>query len=172
MKLLIGFYSQFHLPSLMNCSSICIYRSSDRSSYRSRPHKGPPQSRVQRNLRGYRPNRGEQAPQGSAPISRAQRDHTGEWPQTNEELVIKGPCFKCKSAEGELRACSFCKTGIYHDTAECLGEERGPETSLAYKSFPWCCPKCFKKGTAALEKTLLAPMQPTAAPRQGGKRTH
>ena len=25
-------------------------------------------------------------------------------------------CAKCKSSEGELRACSFCKTGIYHDT--------------------------------------------------------
>ena len=65
-------------------------------------------------------------------------------------------CAKCKSSEGELRACSFCKTGIYHDTAECLGEERGPEASLTHKSFPWCCPKCFKKGKSVLEKTLLA----------------
>ena len=69
-------------------------------------------------------------------------------------------CIKCKSAEGELRACSFCKSGIYHNTAECLGEERGPETSLTYKSFPWCCPKCFKKGKAVLDKTLLAPAHP------------
>ena len=41
-----------------------------------------------------------------------------------------------------------------------LAEERGSEASLTYKSFPWCCPKCFKKGKAALEKMLLAPSQP------------
>ena len=51
-----------------------------------------------------------------------------------------------------MRACSFCKGGIYHDTAACLGEERGPEASHAHGSCPWCCPKCFKKGKAALEK--------------------
>jgi hypothetical protein len=60
-----------------------------------------------------------------------------------------------KSAEGELRACSFCKSGIYHDNANCLGEQRVSEASLTYKSFPWCCPKCFQRGKVALEKTLL-----------------
>ena len=75
-------------------------------------------------------------------------------------LPTPAKCLMCKSVEGELRACSFCKSGIYHDTAECLGEERGSEASLTYKSFPWCCPKCFKKGKAALEKMLLAPSQP------------
>ena len=76
-------------------------------------------------------------------------------------------CAKCKSAEGELRACSFCKSGIYHDTAECLGEARVPKASLAHKAFPWCCPKCFKKGTVALQKMLLAP-----AHTAGQKRKH
>ena len=42
---------------------------------------------------------------------------------------------------------------------ECLGEQRGPETSLAHPAFPWACPKCVKKGKAALEKTLLGPAQ-------------
>ena len=68
-------------------------------------------------------------------------------------------CATCKSAEGELRACSFCKSGIFHDTAACLGEQRCPEASLSHKAFPWCCPKCFKKGKAALDKWLLAPQQ-------------
>ena len=72
-------------------------------------------------------------------------------------LPTPAKCATCKSAEGELRACSFCKSGIYHDTAACLGEQCGPEASLAHKSFPWCCPKCFKKGKAALEKVLLTP---------------
>ena len=66
-----------------------------------------------------------------------------------------------------LRACSFCKSGIYHDTAECLGEVRGPEASFTHKAFPWCCPKCFKRGKAALEKQLLAPVHTT-----GNKRKH
>ena len=66
-------------------------------------------------------------------------------------------CAKCKSAAGELRACSFCKAGIYHDTPACLGEQRGPEPSFKHKSFPWCCPKCFQKGKAALSKHLAAP---------------
>ncbi len=55
-------------------------------------------------------------------------------------------CVKCKSSEGKPWACSFCKSGIYHNTVDCLGEERGPEASYGHKSFPWCCPKCFKKG--------------------------
>ena len=42
-------------------------------------------------------------------------------------------------------------------SVECLGEARVPKASLAHKAFPWCCPKCFKKGTAALQKMLLAP---------------
>ena len=68
-------------------------------------------------------------------------------------------CLACKSAEGELRACSFCKSGIYHDNANCLGEQRASEASLTYKSFPWCCPKCFQRGKVALEKILLGPSQ-------------
>jgi len=80
-------------------------------------------------------------------------------------LPTPAKCLTCKSAEGELRACSFCKSGIYHDTAACLGEERGPEASLAHKSFPWCCPKCLKRGKAALEKMLVKP-----AVQAGGKR--
>jgi hypothetical protein len=80
-------------------------------------------------------------------------------PDAQKARVLPTPakCLTCKSAEGELRACSFCKSGIYHNTAECLGEERRPEASLTYESFPWCCPKCFNKGKAALEKMLLAP---------------
>ena len=39
----------------------------------------------------------------------------------------------------------------------CLGEQRGPEPSFKHKSFPWCCPKCFQKGKAALSKHLAAP---------------
>ena len=74
--------------------------------------------------------------------------------------MLTDMCAKCKSAEGELRACSFCKSGIYHDTAACLGEERGPEASLLHKGFPWCCPKCFKKGVGALEKKLFKPVAP------------
>ena len=54
---------------------------------------------------------------------------------------------------------SFCKSGIFHNTAACLGEERCAEASLSHKAFPWCCPKCFKKGKAALDKQLLAPQQ-------------
>ena len=50
--------------------------------------------------------------------------------------------------------------GVFHNTPECLGEQRGPETSLTHQAFPWVCPKCFKKGKAALEKTLLGPAQP------------
>ena len=80
-------------------------------------------------------------------------------------LPTPAKCLTCKSAEGELRVCSFCKSGIYHNTAACLGEERGPEASLTHKSFPWCCPKCFKKGKAALEKMLVKP-----AAQAGGKR--
>ena len=63
-------------------------------------------------------------------------------------------CGKCKSAEGELRACSFC-SGAFHDTAMCLGEQRQPDASLTHQAFPWCCPKCFAKGKAVLEKALL-----------------
>ena len=59
-----------------------------------------------------------------------------------------------------MRACSFFKGGIlYHDTAACLGEERGPEASHAQGSFPWCCPKCFKKGATALGKSLVPPAE-------------
>jgi len=46
-------------------------------------------------------------------------------------------------------------------TPECLGEQHSPETSLTHQAFPWACPKCFKKGKAALEKTLLGPAQPS-----------
>ena len=88
---------------------------------------------------------------------------------TARPLPAVAKCAKCKSSEGELRVCSFCKSGIYHDTPACLGEQRGPEASLTYKAFTWCCPKCFKKGKTALEKTLLAPMQPTAGPKGGQK---
>ena len=60
-----------------------------------------------------------------------------------------------------VRACSFFKGGIlYHDTAACLGEERGPEASHAHGSSPWCCPKCFKKRATALGKSLVQPAQP------------
>ena len=89
---------------------------------------------------------------------------------TARTLPTPAKCLTCKSAEGELRACSFCKSGIYHDTAECLGEERGSEASLTYKIFPWCCPKCFKKGKAALEKTLLAPSGSADAAKPGRRR--
>ena len=51
---------------------------------------------------------------------------------------------------------------LYHDTVACLGEERGPEASHAHGSFPWCCPKCFKKGATALGKSLVQPAQPEA----------
>ena len=74
-------------------------------------------------------------------------------------LPSPAKCVVCKSAEGDLRACSFCKSGIYHDTAACLGEERPSSASLTHASFPWCCPKCFKKGVAALEQKLLRPPQ-------------
>ena len=74
-------------------------------------------------------------------------------------LPAGAKCAKCKSAEGALRACSFCK-GIYHNTAACLGEERGPEASHAHGSSPWCCPKCFKKRATALGKSLVQPAQP------------
>lgn len=74
-------------------------------------------------------------------------------------LPTPAKCLACKSAEGELRACSFCKSGIYHDNANCLGEQRASEASLTYKSFPWCCPKCFQRGKVALEKILLGPSQ-------------
>ena len=29
-------------------------------------------------------------------------------------------CVKGKSSEGKLWACSFCKSGIYHNTVDCL----------------------------------------------------
>jgi hypothetical protein len=64
-------------------------------------------------------------------------------------------CGKCKSAEGQLYVCSFCMFAVFHNTTECLGEQRGPYTSLVHEAFPWCCPRCFKKGKTALEKTLL-----------------
>jgi hypothetical protein len=91
-------------------------------------------------------------------------------PDARAARVLPTPakCATCKSAEGELRACSFCKSGIYHNTAACLGEERGPEASLTHKSFPWCCPKCFKKGKAALEKVLLTPAGQVAGKRMRG----
>ena len=55
-------------------------------------------------------------------------------------------CGKCKSAEGTLRACSFCK-GVYHDTAECLGEERGPERGVARaQKFPVLLPQVLQEG--------------------------
>ena len=50
-------------------------------------------------------------------------------------------------------------------TAACIGEERGPEASHAHGSFPWCCPKCFKKGATALGKSLVQPAQPRAGAR-------
>ena len=78
---------------------------------------------------------------------------------TARALPAGAKCGKCKSAEGELRTCSFCMFSVFHDTPECLGEQRRPETSLAHPAFPWACPKCFKKGKAALEKTLLGPVQ-------------
>ena len=78
---------------------------------------------------------------------------------TARALPAVAKCATCKSAEGELRACSFCKSGIYHNTAACLGEESCPGASLLHKAFPWCCPKCFKKGKAVLDKQLLAPQQ-------------
>ena len=40
---------------------------------------------------------------------------------------------------------------------------RVPEASLAHQAFPWCCPKCFKKGKAALEKMLLSKDKDKAA---------
>ena len=70
-------------------------------------------------------------------------------------------CVTCKSSEGELRACSFCKSGIYHNTLACLAVERSPATSLMHKAFPWCCPKCFKKGKLALDKMLPGPSPTT-----------
>ena len=49
---------------------------------------------------------------------------------------------------------------LYHDTAACLGEERGPEASHAHGSSPWCCAKCFRKRATALGKSLVQPAQP------------
>ena len=34
------------------------------------------------------------------------------------------------------------------------------EASLKHAALPWCCPKCFNKGKAALSNSLLAPTQP------------
>lgn len=85
-------------------------------------------------------------------------------------LPAVAKCIQCKSSEGELRACSFCKSGIYHDTAACLGVEREAEASLTHRAFPWCCPKCFKKGAKALESMLRAPVQPTGHAQKKRKR--
>ena len=38
--------------------------------------------------------------------------------------------------------------------------------SPSIPTFPWCCPKCLKRGKATLEKVLLAP----AAAAPAGKR--
>ena len=76
---------------------------------------------------------------------------------TARAVPASAKCGKCKSAEGELRACSFCVFGVFHDTPECLGEQRPPSSSYSHKAFPWCCPKCFKKGNTLLETTLLGP---------------
>ena len=84
-------------------------------------------------------------------------------------LPAVAKCAKCKSAEGELRACSFCKSGIYHDTPGCLGEDRAPEASLSHKGFPWCCPRCFNKGVKALGAKILAPVQAAGQKRGRGK---
>ena len=79
---------------------------------------------------------------------------------TARSATAGAKCAKCKSAAGELRACSFCKGGIYHDTPACLGEQRGPEASFKHKSFPWCCPKCFQKGRRHYPSTSLRLRRP------------
>ena len=89
---------------------------------------------------------------------------------TARSVPLGAKCSTCKSAEGDLRACSFCKAGIYHDTQECLQDARTKYASLTSKCYPWCCPKCFKKGTAALAKTLIKSAQPGAG--AGQKRPH
>ena len=83
-------------------------------------------------------------------------------------LPAVAKCVGCKSSEGELRACSFCKSGVYHDTAGCLKEVRAPAASLVYKGFPWCCPKCFAKGVKALGAKILTPT-PTGQKRGRGQ---
>ena len=40
------------------------------------------------------------------------------------------------------------------------GEERGPQTSLTYKSSRGAAPSASRKGKAVLDKTLLAPAHP------------
>ena len=69
-----------------------------------------------------------------------------------------GKCKACKKQGGELLACSFC-AAVYHPTAECLGEAMLAQGALAASSsFPWACPACFKKGVAAVQRTVLKPV--------------
>ena len=63
-----------------------------------------------------------------------------------------------------LRAACKHTSLIYIYITHC--EERRPEASLAHKSFPWCCPKCLKKGKAALEKMLVKPAAQSGAKRK------
>lgn len=51
--------------------------------------------------------------------------------------------------------CSACE--IFPEVDPLLGEECCQEASLSHKAFSWCCPKCFRKGKAVLNKQLLAP---------------
>ena len=66
---------------------------------------------------------------------------------TARSATAGAKCAKCKSAAGELRACSFCKAGIYHDTPACLGEQRGPEPSFKRtRASPGAAQSASKRG--------------------------
>ena len=73
------------------------------------------------------------------------------------------------SGTGELRACSFCAS-VFHDTPECLGEQRSSATSHVHEAFAWCCPKCFTKGITAWGKKKVSPKGPAKRKPQAGKR--
>ena len=57
--------------------------------------------------------------------------------QRARELPANAKCKQCKSAEGELRACSFCPA-VLHDTAVCLpagDAECGLAHGLTHEAF-------------------------------------
>jgi len=72
-----------------------------------------------------------------------------------------GKCKKCKQG-GQLLACCFC-TALYHNAEACLPQATLSSALAASACFPWACPACFKKGMAAVQRTVLKPTGQRAA---------
>jgi hypothetical protein len=75
-------------------------------------------------------------------------------------LGVNSKCKTCKQG-GELLPCSCCSSCF--DNEEVYLKQAPLAVQLAFAPmFTWACPACFTKGSAAIQKSLLRPVQSAA----------